>query len=258
MIAAIEERLESVLETVPDYYYSARVYKNILLASLEKYHELDEQLRDLQLQLYVPTATWGLDYWEYDYDIKPDPGDSYEIRRARILAKMAGLGTFTKAEALRLANVYSEPKDARFFSILNEGAFKTRHNVDHLIDFKGLVAAFEEMKPAHLQHIIGLLIRLAAGPRMTTKSRLRILQKNSFGPKHTKKIRMKIRLSYIVPGSFEPGTAEGLYWDGSFYMNDYAVLNGKAPGGKGHYLKQTESLTIRTYKNGMITETVTV
>lgn len=258
MITTLEDRLEALLDTVPDYYQSSRVYKNILTAYLAEHQTNVDSLRDLLNQFFVQTATWGLDYWEYDYAIVPAVDDTYEIRRARLLAKMAGLGTFTKAEALRLSNIYSDPKTAEFFSMINEGAFKTRHNIDYLIDYEGMIAAFEEMKPAHLEHLIGLLIRLPMGPKMATASSWKIGKSEAYGPKYTQGVKMRLYAAFVVPGQYTADPPDRLTLDGSYTMNGYSLMDGLAPGGKMHYINNSEKLTIRTFKDGQLTETVTV
>ena len=259
MITNLEERLEGTLETVPDYYHNSRVYLNILTAYLAEHQRNDDNRRDLLNQFFVQTATWGLDYWEYDYAIGLlAAGDTLEIRRARLLAKMAGLGTFTKAEALRLANVYSDPKTAEFFSIVNEGAFKTRHNIDDLIDYDSMVAAFEEMKPAHLEHIIGLLIKLPIGPKMATASSWKVGKSEVYGPAYTQGVKMRLNAAFVVPGKYSADPPDMLVLDGSYTMNGYSLMDSKAPGGKLHYIRNSEKLTIRTFKDGNLIETVTV
>ena len=255
MIENITERLESVLETVPDYYHESSVYQNLILTYLIESQASDEARQDLQNQLYVQTATWGLDYWEHDYALTSIPGDTYELRRSRILSKMAGLGTFTKAEALRLANVYSIPKDARFYSILNEGAFKTRHNIDHLVDYEGMIEAFEEMKPAHLEHLVGLLIRHDSGPTMSTGQKMRIGYSENYNFTYRTLMKLKVRATVVIPGKYQADPPDSLALDGSFRMDGYAFMDAKAPGGKLHYIHNSDQLVIRTYQDGQLIST---
>lgn len=258
MIEHFEERLEGVLETVPDYYQESSVYKNIISVYLKASQESDDARRDLILQLYVQTATWGLDYWEHDYAITPNPGDSIELRRSRILSKMTGLGTFTKAEALRLANVYSEPQDAIFRSIKNEYAFKTRHNIDHIVDYEGMIEAFEEMKPAHLEHLVGFLIRLPMDVAMTSGSKLRLGYSESYNFNYHTPMKIKVGATIVVPGKYNADPPDSLALDGSFRMDGYALLDAKAPGGKLHYIHNSDQLTIRKYQDGQLVSTDTI
>ena len=254
MIENFESRLEGVLETVPDYYQESSVYQNIISVYLKASQEVDEVRRDLILQLFVQTATWGLDYWENDYAIKPNPGDSLEVRRSRILVKMAGLTTFSKPEALRLANVYSNPKDATFNSIVNEYAFKTRHNIDNVIDYDAMIAAFEEMKPAHLEHVVGLLVRFPMVIDMTTRVKMRIVQPQSYNFNYQTPMRMKVNAMVIVPGKYNWEPPTDLALDGSFRMDGYAKMDGLAPGGKLHYIHSSDRLEIRKYVNGQLVD----
>ncbi|MCM3789415.1 YmfQ family protein [Domibacillus indicus] len=152
----LEERVEAVMQLVPSYYDTSQVYRDVLTAILSEHQRNAERALDLRAQLHVQTATWGLKYWEFNYNLSTIETDSYELRRARVMAKRAGLSTFTKPEALRLANMYSVPQTARFRSIPRTYRFMTMHNIDHLVSFDGMIEAFEEMKPAHMRHVVGL------------------------------------------------------------------------------------------------------
>lgn len=151
------ERTDRMLETAPDYYERSQVYKAILEAWAGRVVEGDEGVEDLRLQLNIQTVTWAIDLWEKDYAVKRKTGDTLAIRRSRVLGKIQGMGTFTKAAALNLANTYSEGGTARFRSLVGQYAFLTIHEFGDLIDFEAMVAAFREMKPAHLRHVVGLI-----------------------------------------------------------------------------------------------------
>ncbi|WGU94608.1 DUF2313 domain-containing protein [Paenibacillus dendritiformis] len=113
---------------------------------------------DILDQCFVDRATWGLDIWEKELGLVPGPSDSDEIRRARIKAKLIGFGTFTEQIAQELANAYSRSGEARYLPLYDQYSFKTQYEDDDLISYAGLKAAFEEARPAHLKHLIKLLL----------------------------------------------------------------------------------------------------
>lgn len=247
----MEEIKGRMLQSAPDYYSTSRVYAAILEAWAKEFHTRKDKQDDLALQLYVQTATWGLDYWESEYKVIADPGDSYEVRRARLMSKLKGLGTFNPEEARGLANAYSKGLIAEYLAVPGEYAFKTRHDVDDLIDYKGLVAAFEEMKPAHLEHVVGMLIRLTIGP--TTKKYVSIYQllKEAYLA-YSKKEQLLVTAEYIGSGRFDPPYSNGssktsvptLYANNAWEWNGAETMDGQQPAKSGLYTKQSETLYI--------------
>lgn len=106
---------------------------------------------DFFKQLDVNTATWGLTYWEKAYGIKTDITKSYSYRRSRILSKMRGQGTTTKAMIKNTAESFSngevdviENNLQYTFTVKFIGARGIPPSLDDL------KSAVEEIKPAHL------------------------------------------------------------------------------------------------------------
>lgn len=116
-----------------------------------------EQLRvsesDTLAQLWVETATWGLDLWEQWVGLPIDRTRPYSYRRGRILAKLRGQGATTVE---MLANVVAsfgydpsqvsviEHSDTYQFEIVLSGLAQTPTEID------GITDAVNEIKPAHL------------------------------------------------------------------------------------------------------------
>ena len=61
---------------------------------------------DTLAQLFLPTATWGLSWWEQAYGITPASGQTEEQRRTRILGKIRGQGVATVALIQATAGAY--------------------------------------------------------------------------------------------------------------------------------------------------------
>ena len=68
---------------------------------------LKAYVEDLSKNLYVKTATWGLDLFEGELGLVTDKSISYEERRERILAKKRGNGTTTKKMLKNTAEAFS-------------------------------------------------------------------------------------------------------------------------------------------------------
>lgn len=115
---------------------------------------------DLQKQLDVATATWGLSYWEKAYGLKTDLSKPYDYRRTRILSKMRGQGSTTKAMIQNMAESFSngqveviEYNDEYRFEVKFTGTLGIPPNMEDL------TAALEEIKPAHLAYTYVIIYR---------------------------------------------------------------------------------------------------
>lgn len=242
--AATQAHVETIIDAMPPYYITSNILRNILAAWVQKTDGVNADNEDLIKQLYVQTATWGLIYWENDYGITAVVGTSYEVRRANVFVKMFGAMTFTKHSAKVLANVYSRDKTAEFMSILFDYAFKTRHDIDDLIDYDQLVAAFDESKPAHLLHVVGLIIKLAMS--IDEDLAFKVTERVStllFDVDFAKRIRIKDRAEMIGYSfiyntelnkidesnlvTYTPNIINYLYVDGTWNLDGERLLTGR-------------------------------
>lgn len=73
-------RTQRMIDSAPYYYQFSRVYEAIQAAQADEYDSIDAKIADLQQQLYIPTATWGLKYWEeiLGIPVLPDVWRRYE------------------------------------------------------------------------------------------------------------------------------------------------------------------------------------
>ena len=63
-------------------------------------------LKDMEKQLYVDTATWGLERWERLYGLPVSSEKDTAERRSKILSRIRGYGTATKALIEKIANSF--------------------------------------------------------------------------------------------------------------------------------------------------------
>lgn len=160
MTEVTSPRGQAMLSYVSPIYQNCREMTARTQAVGTEHDKLQLTIREILDQFYIETATWALDIWEKEFGIIVRPRDSNEVRRTRILTKLKGPGPFTLTAAKSLANVYSRNKTADCVNIPGQYAFQTIHEADDLIDLGGLKVAFEEMKPAHLEHIVGVLTKI--------------------------------------------------------------------------------------------------
>ncbi|WMI80894.1 putative phage tail protein [Anaerotignum sp. MB30-C6] len=80
---------------LPNYYKDSEVFRNLLKAFTDEINKNNYSISDLESQLFVGTATWGLSIWEKEWGIYTDESKPYAERREVIKAKMRGAGTCT-------------------------------------------------------------------------------------------------------------------------------------------------------------------
>lgn len=110
---------------------------------------------DLLQQLFIKTATWGLDSWEHELGLVTDRSNSYVRRREIIQAKLRGSGTSTKERIKSVAIAFSGgevdvieyPAEYRF-EVKFIGVLGIPPNM------AGFLAMLDEIKPAHLGYSI--------------------------------------------------------------------------------------------------------
>lgn len=102
------DRLERMIDSAPWYYQQSLVYEKLQAAPAMEYDNLEAYIEDVQLQLSVSTATWGLMYWEEALGIPVRTQDSYEIRRGRVITKMIDEGNFSALQLKAMAQGYGE------------------------------------------------------------------------------------------------------------------------------------------------------
>ncbi|MBG9798252.1 DUF2313 domain-containing protein [Brevibacillus laterosporus] len=105
----IPEKYRAIL---PPYWYENQVAVHHFEAGeAERAYQQARKL-DLERQTMITTATWGLPYWEYMFQVTPKQGDSYETRRARVMAKYRERLPFTPALADSITRLFIKEQAA--------------------------------------------------------------------------------------------------------------------------------------------------
>ena len=147
------KRETDLLEYLPSFYHNSDVIKSFMESNSIEVDTLKAYIEDLIKNLYVKTATWGLDLFEEELGLTTDKSISYEERRERILAKKRGNGTTTKKMLKNTAEAFSggeveiiENFEDYSFIVKFVGVLGIPKN---LTLFKNMI---EEIKPAHLNY----------------------------------------------------------------------------------------------------------
>ena len=147
------KREADLLSYLPSFYHNSDIIKVFMESNNIEVDTLKAYVEDLNKNLYVKTATWGLDLFEEELGLITDKSLSYEERRERILAKKRGNGTTTKAMIKNTAEAFSggevdviENFSDYSFIVKFVGVKGIPKN---LTLFKKMI---EEIKPAHLNY----------------------------------------------------------------------------------------------------------
>lgn len=103
-------------------------------------------------QFFASTASgWGLALWEDAFGLQREPGQTEELRRLRVLAKLRGTGPSTPEELRAIAQAFA-PWWAEVVEFPREYRFEVRfRDVEETLTRRdALRAAVNERKPAHL------------------------------------------------------------------------------------------------------------
>ena len=95
---------------LPPYLFNDPEFTAKLAAESAEHDNMRKTLIDICNQLFVSTATWGLDRWEKFLDIPTDYTQTYESRRQKILRKLRGSQTATVGFLEKLINQYIPDK----------------------------------------------------------------------------------------------------------------------------------------------------
>ena len=147
------KRETDLLEYLPSFYHNSDVIKSLMESNSIEVDTLKAYVEDLSKNLYIKTATWGLDLFEEELGLATDKSISYEERRERILAKKRGNGTTTKAMIKNTAEAFSGG-EVEVIENFNDYSFVVKFVgikgiPKNLTLFKNMI---EEIKPAHLNY----------------------------------------------------------------------------------------------------------
>lgn len=140
-----------LLGYVPRYYETSRLFRSLSQSRGEELDGLSGALDQVLDQFFSRTASWGLEDWEKELGLQPEPGFSDQERRDRVVAKLRGYGTCTIGLVKQVAEAYEK---GAVEVIQDHGLYKI---IIKFVDTGGippnldnLRAAVREVVPAHL------------------------------------------------------------------------------------------------------------
>lgn len=168
MVNFIRDTNVDLRNYLPPYLSKDPEFTAKLAAESAEHDNMRKILMDICNQLFVSTATWGLDRWEKFLDIPTDYTQTYESRRQKILRKLQGSQTVTLEFLTKLVNLYVADGQAVVIDHPDTYSIEILHHGGQVLDYDGLEDAINTYIPAHIGHILltytkGRLAVYAAG-----------------------------------------------------------------------------------------------
>lgn len=141
-----------VLRYLPKYLSKDTTFKGTQDSLSEEHEKQRLLIIDICKQLFVETATWGLDDWERVYGLENNRNLSIDDRRAYLLIKIQGSQTITESKLQEFVNLVYPPGSA----VVKENTGPNRFSVlldtaDALNEIRNVIEVY---KPAHLTYAI--------------------------------------------------------------------------------------------------------
>lgn len=144
-----------LLKYLPDYYKKSKVFSQLFRVLSNEVDSNNLEIKDLENQLFVDTATWGLDDWERELKMYTDLSKPYLDRREAVKAKMRGSGTCTIEMIENTALAYTNA-EIKVIEDNPKCTFKIK-----FVGVKGIPrdielfkSTIDMIKPAHLTYTI--------------------------------------------------------------------------------------------------------
>ncbi|HBE9436102.1 phage-like element pbsx protein xkdT [Clostridioides difficile] len=138
-----------MLLTLSPIYEQSLVMNSIYEAIGSEFDNLELLNKEIELQLFPQTATWGLEFWESRIGLTTNIDEDIEARRRKVIAKLqmkyivnpSRLATIIKSYTG--TDVYIEEDIAPY-------TFKVTANVDDVINYEDFKYITNKTKPSHL------------------------------------------------------------------------------------------------------------
>lgn len=147
------DKYVDLMAYLPQFYHEVKQIKELQKLLGYEVGDINYAYKDLIMQFFITTATWGLDSWEKLFAITTDKSKSYSYRREVLLAKLRGSGTTTKEMIKNVAMAFSGG-DVEIQEYPEESSFVVQFIGVKGIppNMAGLISAIDELKPAHLAY----------------------------------------------------------------------------------------------------------
>ncbi|WP_262119297.1 YmfQ family protein [Bacillus subtilis] len=147
-------KLDEMTAYLPPFLTKLKEMAELLKAEAPEFEKQNNSIFDLTDQLFVTTATWGLERWEKILNVMRESGDTDEIRRLRLISKMSNIPPATYRAIEHALNRFLKNPSAQVRLLPGEYRFKVDIDIDDMQHMSELIETLENMKPAHLAYTL--------------------------------------------------------------------------------------------------------
>ena len=166
-------KFDEMSDYLPEYFSKLLEMQEILKTQAPEFEQQNESIFSVTDQLFITSATWGLDRWEGLLNIQRDGSEDLEMRRARLINKVSNIPPATYRSLEHAINRFLRNPSALVRLLPKQYEFTVDVNIDDLQHVRQIVETLELMKPAHLAYILraGLNERLSIIDTVTVNYR---------------------------------------------------------------------------------------
>lgn len=99
-----------MIQQIAPRYGNAYTFLHLMNVTGKEWDEIEWWIDEIKKQTVPQTATWGLIYWEMQYNIIPNTDWTYERRREQVIAKRNRKGPMNPRRIERIASIASGVK----------------------------------------------------------------------------------------------------------------------------------------------------
>lgn len=145
----LEEMIIELKKELPRFYDQIKDFTELVKADAKVLADLQNSVDDTLDQLFIETASWGLDRWEQFFGITPDNSKPFDQRRSVLKSKVRGAGVTT---VTLLKDVAESWYNGSIDVIENAESIQIKFNSNFGVpdNMNDVRKALREIVPAHL------------------------------------------------------------------------------------------------------------
>ncbi|MCM2674102.1 putative phage tail protein [Alkalicoccobacillus plakortidis] len=147
-------KFDEMSDYLPEYFSRLLEMQEILKTQAPEFEQQNEAIFSITDQLFITSATWGLDRWEGLLNIQRDGSEDIEMRRARLINKVSNIPPATYRSLEHAINRFLRNPSALVRLLPKQYEFTVDVNIDDLQHVRQIVETLELMKPAHLAYVL--------------------------------------------------------------------------------------------------------
>ncbi|KUP41803.1 MULTISPECIES: YmfQ family protein [Bacillus subtilis group] len=147
-------KLDEMTAYLPPFLTKLKEMAELLKAEAPEFEKQNNSIFDLTDQLFVTTATWGLERWEKILNVPRESGDTDEIRRLRLISKMSNIPPATYKAIEQALNRFLKNPSAQVRLLQGQYRFNVDIDIDDMQHMSELIETLENMKPTHLAYTL--------------------------------------------------------------------------------------------------------